>query len=115
MNDRWWYIYSACFNFKCIGQELDSFETVIFATSASSVSKGLAKQQKLTLTVSQHTSSCNLSSPLTVFMLTVQVSDPDEGTIFDEKISVGAKAKELEHKVEKRGVYEMCFELHDGK
>lgn len=48
-------------------------------------------------------------------MLTVQVSDPDEGTIFDEKISVGAKAKELEHKVEKRGVYEMCFELHDGK
>jgi len=45
----------------------------------------------------------------------LQISDPDEGTIFDEKISVGAKARELEHKVEKRGVYEMCFELHDGK
>lgn len=47
--------------------------------------------------------------------LTVQITDPDENTIFDEKISIGVKSKELEHKVEKRGVYQMCYELHDGE
>ena len=44
-----------------------------------------------------------------------QVSDPDDETIFEEKISIGGKIKELEHKVEKRGVYQMCYELFDGK
>lgn len=34
---------------QCIGQELDNFETVVFATSASSTSK--ATKQKLQLTV----------------------------------------------------------------
>eukprot|EP01032_Pedospumella_encystans_P016273 gene16273-18571_t len=76
---------------RCVGTELDRFETVIFATSASTPTI-LKKKQKLTLTV----------------------TDPDENTIFDEKISIGVKSKELEHKVEKRGVYQMCYELHDG-
>jgi hypothetical protein len=72
-----------------VGQELDQFEMVVFATSATFRDK--PTKQKLTLVV----------------------SDPDEETIFEEKISIGAKKKELEHKVEKRGVYQMCYEIQD--
>lgn len=44
-----------------------------------------------------------------------QISDPDEDPIFDERISIGAKTKELDYKIDKRGVYQMCYELSDGE
>ncbi|KAJ1424108.1 emp24/gp25L/p24 family/GOLD-domain-containing protein [Ochromonadaceae sp. CCMP2298] len=75
---------------RCVGQELDQFESVVFASSASSAVRNF--KQKLTM----------------------KVSDPDEETIFEEKISINSKLREIEHKVEKRGVYQMCFELLDG-
>lgn len=43
-----------------------------------------------------------------------QIHDPDEDPIFEEKVSIGAKRKELEYKIDKRGVYELCYELIDG-
>jgi len=76
---------------QCIGEELDQLENAVFATSA--VSKVKDPKQKVTVTV----------------------TDPEEEYVLQEKISIGAKLKEISHKIETRGLYEMCFELHGGK
>ena len=47
-------------------------------------------------------------------LICLQVTDPDEQTIINDKVVVGAKLKELEHKVERRGLYTLCYELHEG-
>eukprot|EP01033_Poteriospumella_lacustris_P008837 gene8837-6364_t len=76
---------------RCIGQELDRLETVVFASSATSKTKD-AKQK-----------------------LTLKITDPDEEDIYFEKIPFTNKRVEFLYKVQQRGVYELCFELHDGK
>jgi tetrahydromethanopterin S-methyltransferase subunit B len=48
-------------------------------------------------------------------MSSFQITDPDEEDIFYDKIPISGKIKEFQHIIEARGVYEMCFELHDGK
>lgn len=82
---------------KCIGQELDQFENVVFAVSASlpatTSKKSLPPKQKLSLVV----------------------TDPEDDTIFEENISIGAKLKEFDYTINKRGVYDLCFELTGGK
>jgi hypothetical protein len=70
---------------------LDRLETAIFAVSASAKTKD--SKQKLTL----------------------KISDPDEEDIYFEKIPFTNKKQEFLHKIVQRGVYELCFELHDGK
>eukprot|EP01039_Chlorochromonas_danica_P011253 gene11252-12552_t len=76
---------------RCIGQELDQLERVVFAFSASSKVKD--PNQKVT----------------------VKVSDPEEEDIVFDKLPITGKMKEFEHNVVERGVHEMCFELHEGK
>mmetsp|Transcript_23255 Transcript_23255/g.25497 ORF Transcript_23255/g.25497 Transcript_23255/m.25497 type:complete len:209 (-) Transcript_23255:157-783(-) len=76
---------------RCIGQELDQLETAVFAMSASSTTK----------------------DPLQRVM--GKISDPDEEDLFYDKVPITGKIKEFEHLVEQRGVYEMCFELQDGR
>jgi len=44
-----------------------------------------------------------------------QVTDPEDDTIFEENISIGAKLKEFDYTINKRGVYDLCFELTGGK
>ena len=44
-----------------------------------------------------------------------QITDPDEEDLFYEKLPITSKKQEFLHKVEQRGVYEMCFELHEGR
>jgi hypothetical protein len=45
----------------------------------------------------------------------IQINDPDEEDIFYDKIPLNGKRKEFEHLIDQRGVYEMCFELYEGK
>jgi GTPase Era involved in 16S rRNA processing len=76
---------------RCVGEELDQLEVVVFAMSASASIKDA--QQKIT----------------------AKIRDPDEEDIFFDKIPINNKIKEFHHKLVQRGLYEMCFELHDGK
>ncbi len=75
---------------RCVGEELDQLETAVFAMSASALVKD--PQQKIT----------------------AKIRDPDEEDIFFDKIPINNKIKEFHHKLVQRGLYEMCFELHDG-
>ena len=43
------------------------------------------------------------------------ITNPEDETIHDDKLSIGAKRKEVEIKVQKVGMHEMCFELNGGK
>jgi hypothetical protein len=43
-----------------------------------------------------------------------KVTDPDEEHIYNDKIPLNNKKQEVVHRLEQRGVYEMCFELHEG-
>ena len=45
----------------------------------------------------------------------VSITSPDEATIHEDKLIIGAKRKEVEIKVESVGMHEMCFELNGGK
>ena len=45
----------------------------------------------------------------------VTITNPEDETIHDDKLSIGAKRKEVEIKVQKVGMHEMCFELNGGK
>lgn len=47
--------------------------------------------------------------------VTITVTDPEEEFMIQEKITIGAKLKESVHKIESRGLYELCFALHGGK
>lgn len=95
---------------QCIGQELDQFENVVFATSASSKIKN--SKQKLTLIVRSYVPEVWTAHDQFLFL---QIHDPEENPIFEEKISIGAKRKELEYKIDKRGVYKLCYELGEGE
>lgn len=75
---------------RCVGEELDQLETAVFAMSASSHVRD--PQQKIT----------------------AKIRDPDEEDIFFDKIPINNKMKEFHHKLVQRGLYELCFELHDG-
>lgn len=76
---------------RCIGQELDQLDLAVFALSATSKVKD--QKQKVFCTI----------------------TDPEDGSVYDGKITIGAKRKEVEYKIEKGGLYEMCFELEGGK
>ena len=76
---------------RCIGQELDQLDLAVFALSATSTVKD--QKQKVFCTI----------------------TDPEDTSVFDGKITIGAKRKEVEYKIEKGGLYEMCFELEGGK
>lgn len=45
----------------------------------------------------------------------VTITNPDEATVHEDKLIIGAKRKEVEIKVESVGMHEMCFELNGGK
>eukprot|EP01036_Dinobryon_divergens_P029963 gene29963-39139_t len=76
---------------RCIGQELDQLDNAVFALSATSKVKDNSQKVFVTIT------------------------SPDESTIHEDKLIIGAKRKEVEIKVESVGMHEMCFELNGGK
>jgi hypothetical protein len=47
-------------------------------------------------------------------MLCGKIKSPSRVLFYNEKVIIGAKAKEFEYKVEARGAYEMCFEFYGG-
>jgi hypothetical protein len=76
---------------RCVGEELDQLEPIVFAMSASSSSKD--PKQKVT----------------------VKIRDPDEEDIYFDKLPINNKMKEYSYKLQQRGLYEMCFELQNGE
>lgn len=81
---------------RCIGQELDEEDTAMFAISAASVHR--------------------VATPAEKQSLLATITDPEGGTIIsNEKIAIGARAREIREKISIRGVYELCFELQGGK
>ena len=52
---------------------------------------------------------------LIVYRCSFKIRDPEEDPIFEERIVIGAKTKELDYKIDKRGVYELCYELDGGR
>jgi hypothetical protein len=44
----------------------------------------------------------------------LQVGDPENLHIVNEKVTIGSKIKEIEHKIANGGSHEMCFELFGG-
>ena len=46
--------------------------------------------------------------------VTVSVIDPNGKVFFNERLTINAKPKEVEHKVETRGAFEMCFQVYGG-
>lgn len=44
----------------------------------------------------------------------MSVIDPNGKVFFNERLTINAKPKEVEHKVETRGAFEMCFQVYGG-
>lgn len=70
---------------------MDQLENAVFAFSASSTYKD--PRQRVYITV----------------------VDPDGNQVIEQKLSIGSKLRETQHKIKLGGLYEMCFELKEGK
>lgn len=83
-------------DYRCVGSELDQEDVAVFAFSAATLRKDAGGGVKQ--------------------VVTATVSDPDGGTIVsNEKLSIGARPREIRENIKIRGEHKMCFELHGGK
>lgn len=45
----------------------------------------------------------------------IKISDPDEEELYYQSIPMSRKSREFQHTVAQRGVYEMCFQVVEGR
>lgn len=78
---------------RCVGQELDEEDYAVFSMGAVHARKDTSHTKQTVVAI---------------------VRDPQGKVVINEKLKLGGKAREEQLNIKERGVYEMCFELHDG-
>ena len=79
---------------RCVGQELDEEDYAVFSMSATH----------------SHKDSSHVKQTLVG-----TVEDPSGAVLITAKIKLGGVAREEQLSIAERGVYNLCFELRDGK
>jgi hypothetical protein len=79
---------------RCIGQELDEEDYAVFSMSAVHAKRDTS-----------HTKQSLIAT----------VEDPSGSVLIVAKIKLGGNTREEQISISERGVYNLCFELKDGK